>query len=270
MSEATTLYDDVLYRWEQLPAGTDWPVFAEVVLGQPDLAPYAYYFHEFGTVLAHLPAERDDESLYRQDVVTRFVYWLAGEYGIHEQWPPTEQQYQPEQPYQPGQSVQAEQPYPAEPPYPVDPYAAYGQPDQYGQTAPYGPQDAYPQPDPYAPYDQPAAYTAHAEPAPYGSYDQYAAYDLHAQYAEQPPHEAEFVSEVPPEGVEEAAPADPAPADPVPVDPAALGLLVEAVQAATGDSDGDGTLTEEHVRLIQAHGLSLEVDLDELPPQNAA
>ncbi|MFC8093529.1 hypothetical protein [Streptomyces sp. NPDC057301] len=237
MSEASPLYDDVLYRWEQLPAGTEWLTFAQVV-HESDLAPYAYYFFEFDNVLAQLPADREDETLYRQDVVTRFVYWLAGEFGIYGQWPPAEQYAQNTDPAQAHQ------------------YAQYAQADPYGQYAVYDQAVAYGQAAQYA--EQGAAYdpsAQHAEQA--AAYDQYAHYPDHDQYSG---YDQEYTPET----------EEPAPADPAPADPAVLGELVEAVLAATSDSEAEGMLTEHHIQLLQEHGLSLEVDIDELPPLDGA
>ncbi|MFF8018627.1 hypothetical protein [Streptomyces sp. NPDC007929] len=235
MSEASPLYDDVLYRWNQLPAGTEWLAFAQLVQAS-DLAPYAYYFLEFDNVLAQLPADREDETLYRQDVVTRFAYWLAGEFGIYGDWPPVEQ-------YE--QSAQYAQ------------YAEQGQADQYAQADPYGQYAAYDQ-SAYTAYDQ-SAYDQSAQYA-----EQPAAHDPYAQPADHDPY-AGYDQEYAPE-----AEAEPAPADPAPVDPAVLGDLVEAVLAATSDSEAEGMLTEDQIQLIQEHGLSLEVDIDELPPLDGA
>ncbi|MEU0899915.1 hypothetical protein [Streptomyces massasporeus] len=243
MSEGSPLYDDVLYRWEQLPAGTEWLTFAQVV-HESDLAPYAYYFFEFDNVLAQLPADREDETLYRQDVVTRFVYWLAGEFGIYGQWPPLEQYAQTTEPAQAHQYGQAEQ---------------YGQADQYGQ---YGQADHYGQ---YAAYDPSAQYTEQA--AAYDQYAQYPSYDQHAQHAGHDPY-AQYADHDPYAGYDQEY--APEAEEPAPVDPAVLGELVEAVLAATSDSEAEGVLTEDHIQLIQEHGLSLEVDLDELPPLDDA
>lgn len=91
-------------------------------------------------------------------------------------------------------------------------------------------------------------------------------YPQGAEYGQYPQEEQEYAYE----GEDPAAYAAERPAaeeEPlVPADPAALLELTEALTAFTSEAEAGVAVTEEQVDLMQAHGLELEVDIDELPP----
>ncbi|MFI8221213.1 hypothetical protein [Streptomyces sp. NPDC085932] len=105
---------------------------------------------------------------------------------------------------------------------------------------------------------QDAAYTAAAGQD--AAYAQDTGHGQYAQVEEEYGYEDEDPDTYPPE--EPIVQEEP----PVPADPAVLQELTEALAAFTSEAETGIAVTEEQVDLMQAHGLEIEVDIDELPP----
>ncbi|MEV7251132.1 hypothetical protein AB0N96_21805, partial [Streptomyces cyaneofuscatus] len=137
--------------------------------------------------------------------------------------------------------------------YPQYDQGAYGQ--QYLQYEQGGGQGAYGQQ--YPQYDQGA----------YGQ--QYPQYDQGAYGQQYPQYEQGKGQEPQGEGGQEGAPAlpdEPPTTEDLPsADPAAIQQLTVALAAFTGQIEQGAAVTQEQVQLMQSYGLTLEVDIDDLP-----
>ncbi|MFZ4276687.1 hypothetical protein ACOZFM_28760 [Streptomyces arboris] len=264
MTDESPLYRMILERWDEAaPFGqTNWWEFH---LFQSDLGLYAPFLAEFTAQHPdlHVRPEETDPQEYRQFVIEQYVEWLAREGTGQDGW------YGQQQYPQYGQGGEyGQQQYPQGGEYGQQQYpqgGEYGQQQypQYDQGGEYG-QQQYPQYDQGGEYGQ-QQYAQYDQGGEYGQ-QQYPQYAQGGEYGQQHPGGGHEAQEDTTDGGRTPQEEEHSP----PVDLGAITELTSALAAFTGQTEAGAVVTETQLQLMRSYGLTLEVDLDELPGQAAA